>query len=133
MNILLETQEAVFAALDGDATLSGMINGIFDFVPQQTNFPYIMFGESSAREFSAKGTEGYSVNLKLNIFSDKKGREEVLQIMERLKSLLHEQSLTIAGFEHVSTYFTSANSERDRSGKVYSGEIIFAIKAITEE
>ncbi len=99
----LAVQQAVYAQLNGDATLTGLVTGVFDAVPQGTAYPYVVIDEHSTRHWSTTTTQGMELRMNIHVFSREAGRRETLTILERIYTLLHEVALTVTGqsFAHV--------------------------------
>ena len=92
-------QKAVFAALAADAPLIALLGAarIYDDVPQSADFPYLTFGQSTARDWSTASEDGSEHTITLNVWSQAKGRNEVHEIMAAARSALHGQPLTLEG------------------------------------
>ena len=54
----LALQKTVFDALDGDSTLQSLVTDVFDFVPENTAFPYVKIGEETAVDNGTKTLQG---------------------------------------------------------------------------
>ena len=67
-------QKAVFAALAADAPLVALLGAarIYDDVPQASDFPYLTFGQSTARDWSTASDDGTEHTITLNIWSQAK-------------------------------------------------------------
>ncbi|MFQ5783608.1 MAG: DUF3168 domain-containing protein [Alphaproteobacteria bacterium] len=109
-------QQAVFAALTGDPTLMAMIAGVFDRVPQGTNFPYVTIGEATARAWGAAGLDGVEATLVLHVWSRARGRKEVKEIMAQIHRVLDDTNLTVPGHVLVSLRFGFAEYLPDADG-----------------
>lgn len=92
-----DLQRAIFIALSGDIGLAAMIGGnkIYDYAPPLAGFPYITLGRTSVFDWSTGTESGSEHILTLHVWSQAKGRKEVLQVMERVGALLREVSLTL--------------------------------------
>lgn len=114
-------QQAVFSALSGDATLSAMVSGVFDHVPEGQAFPYVTIGESSAADFSTKTEAGQEHTMTIHAWSRERGRKETKQILARIYDLLHDQALSVAGFTNVLTRYVSAETVLEEDGLTHHG------------
>jgi hypothetical protein len=88
MSIIWEIQKALYEKLSADATLMGIISGVYDHVPERSEFPYITIGDIAASDNSRLGMQGHVVSANLNVYSRGKGRKEVLAVMDRVKLLV---------------------------------------------
>ncbi len=99
----LAVQQAVASTLTGDATLMGLVHGVYDAVPQSTAYPYVVMDEQQLRGWNTSTTVGAELTLVLHVFSREAGRMQALTIAQRLYALLHESALVVSGqsFTHV--------------------------------
>lgn len=116
-----ELQQALFTALDEDATLSGLISGVFDFVPQDTAFPYVVLERFDGEDWSTSTTEGCKIRCVVTSFSREGGKEETLSIMERIKELLHDADLSLTGYDLVNLRGLSGDVALESDGITYRG------------
>lgn len=125
-------QKAVFAALSADATLSGLIGAgrIHDDAPQQTVFPYLTLGQSTARDWSTATDEGAEHVLTLHVWSRAAGKKEAHAIMRALRQALHDQSLTLEDHRLVNLRHDFSETARDPDGETVHGIVRF--RAVTE-
>lgn len=125
MNMILELQKAVFTRLNTDATLSAMVTGVFDFVPQGTEYPYATIGTIAAKDWSTATTVGLEAKVEIEVFSRGRGRKETLDIIQCIRVLLHQASLTVTGHTLVDIFFTESEVAQQRDGLTYRGTITF--------
>ncbi|MGC4025155.1 MAG: DUF3168 domain-containing protein [Mesorhizobium sp.] len=128
----IELQKAVFAVLQGDATLIGMLGGakVYDHTKSDVAFPYVTFGRTSFYDWST-GTEiGTEHLFTLHVWSKANGKKETLDIMQRLEALLHDKPLTMSGFRLVNLRQEFAETRFDEDQSVYHGLIRF--RAVVE-
>lgn len=89
-------QKAVFEVLNGDATLMGMVNGIYDAVPENSAFPYILFQSVRIEHVRfSDGAKRSEVRLVMRIFNTHGPRDSLYTVIERLVALLDDQPLTL--------------------------------------
>ncbi len=101
MNSLEQLQPAIVAKLKGDATLMGMITGVFDHVPQGQAFPYIQVGEATETPRNTFGRKGREATLTIHIYSQYQGFKEGLQIYSKVDDLLDGEPLQLSTFQLV--------------------------------
>jgi hypothetical protein len=103
----------------------GLIDGVYDKVPDNTDYPYITLGDVRARDWSSVTTDGMSLSITINVYSRGAGRKEIHAIMAQLMVLLHDQDLTITGHALIMMRYDASNIELNRDGETYEGEMRF--------
>ena len=109
----LPLQVAVLAVLDADAELTGLVQGVFDWVKEGQAYPYIVIGEAIETPDNAHDSHGSNTVITLHVWSKYRGYAQALTIAARLRALLEHRPLTIAGHRHVATYFVSQQTLTD--------------------
>ena len=95
-----ELQKSVFAKLvaasitdyAGDA-----ITGVFDDVPTDTAYPYVVIGDETATNISAKDKDFHEHTLTIHIWSQYRGNRDIKEIMEQVYAALNDVSYTVSG------------------------------------
>ena len=93
-------QQAVFAALTGDAVLQGFLGSparVFDHVPQDSQFPYLVIGEDATGPFDTKTEDGMEHRFTVHAWSRYRGLKETKQLMAAVTAVLEAQNLSIPG------------------------------------
>lgn len=106
-------QTAVHGLLSGDATLGGLVTGVFDNVPEGTAHPYVVMAFDSEIPDNHHGGFGRETLITLHTWTKARGYAEGSAITDRIMALLDHQPLTVAGFHHVATRFEFAQTLRD--------------------
>jgi hypothetical protein len=96
-NCLFNLQKSVYGALNGDATLSGSVSGIYTHIPQGSSFPYVHLAVASTDDRSTIETTILEVTLEVHSYSRVRSTEEASGIMDDVKRLLHHQTLSVTG------------------------------------
>lgn len=131
MSRIQSLQAAVYAALSGDATLSGMVEGVFDVVPEATDYPFIVIGESESRDASTSSGEAEVIDLFIRVYSDGAGKKTVQDVMARVSTLLHDAALTLSGgYDLANLRFASSAVQTARDGLSHNGLMRF--RAVVE-
>ena len=123
MSVIWETQKAVYEKLTGDTALMAMISGVYDHVPERSEFPYVTMGDIRANDNSVKATQGYQLDLNINVYSRGKGRKEILEIMSKVQELLVNENLAVVGGNHINTRFLSQGTALAKDGVTYQGKL----------
>ena len=112
----LELQKSIFNALDGDSTLQNLVTDVYDFVPENTAFPYVKVGEETSIDNGTKTLQGNEHTLVIHSFSRYRGSKEVKEIMSRIYALLHESSLSVTGASLVNLRFEFSDVIKENDG-----------------
>ncbi len=126
-NTQIELQKALYVALNSDGTLGAIITGVFDFVPQNTSFPYITVSDMTALDWSGAQFDGMEMTVTIHSWSQAEGSKQVKSIMNEIYRILHNQSLTVVGHEFVNMRFEFSNVLRDPDGFTQHGVQRFRI------
>ena len=93
-----ELQKAVFTALSGNVTgLSGVNVSVYDDVPENTPYPYIVIGEETASNNGTKTVDGLEHTLTIHAWSQYRGRREIKEIMQSVYENLHNTDISVSG------------------------------------
>ncbi len=123
--------QAIFARLAGDATLVGLVpGGIADRLLPRGLLPSIIIGNLESRDYSTATEKAEEHFLALEIWSDANGRRRAGEIAERVKTLLDDAPLPLAGISFVSLQFLSSRSRREPKTRNFLAEMRF--RAVTE-
>lgn len=127
-----ELQKSLYSALSSDAVLTTLLNGshVYDDVPQGTPFPYMTIGETTVRDWSTGTEPGSEHILTLHVWSRAKGRKQVHDILQAVKSVLHEASLSIVGHRLINLRHEFSDARRESDGETYHG--LARYRAVTE-
>ncbi len=128
-----DIQKEIYNLLSNDNNLNAIVGSkIYDYVPSDTNFPYIVIGDMTATPFDSQIGNGLRVKLTINAFSNYKGTKEVKDIMRNIYNLLHNSgSINITGQNVILCQFISSKIMQDIKEQVRQSLQIFEI--ITEE
>lgn len=109
-------QAAVYLKLSGNAPLMSVVNGIYDFVPETAELPYVLIEELQSEVWSILHHSAFVCTLVLDVYSDHQGHKEVQAIAGTLLEVLHEQPLIVSGWDVAQTNIRQTESERMRDG-----------------
>lgn len=94
-------QKSVYGILTSDAQLMSKIVGVFDFVPDNSNFPYVSIGEFTANPNQTMDRYGQEVTMTIHIWSQSidphayAGMKQIEDIMEDIQRLLASSTFDI--------------------------------------
>lgn len=127
VDCMWEIQKAVFTALDGDATLSGLVSGVYSHVPQDTAKPFLTFIKMECRDWSTKTTEGIRSVFAVEAYSDTRGSKEIHDILVEVKRVLHGASLAMTGCTMIVLHYNGQQVEQLADGLTWRGRAQFTI------
>lgn len=110
---MLPVQSAVYARLKNDATLTSMIRGVYDFVPEDEAYPFVVIGEAIETPDNRHGGFGRETVITLHVWSRYQGYAQALRIGARVTALLDHQPLAIEGSDHIATRFEFSQTLTD--------------------
>ena len=126
-------QAAIFAALGADAGVKSLIGDpvrVFDHVPPESAFPYLVIGEATSRPFDAKTHDGMEQTLTLHAWSRYRGLKEIKDIMAAVANALDQQALSLAGHTLILLRFEFGTTFLDSDGLTRHG--VQRFRAITQ-
>lgn len=109
-------QAALYSALSGNISAT-----VYDHVPENSAFPYVVIGEDLANEWDTDTEQGFETVLTLHYWSRYRGKKEIKQLMGEVYGLLHRTDLTITGQYTVSLMWESSEILLDADGLTYHG------------
>lgn len=112
----LQLQKTVFDTLDGDSNLQSKVSDVYNFVPQNTTYPYVQVGDDSMADNSTKNLDGNIHSIMIHTWSRYRGDKEAKEIMARIYELLHNSSLSVSGASLVNARFETSDILNDPDG-----------------
>jgi hypothetical protein len=125
-------QKAIFEKLSNDSATLAALGGprIYDDAPGRAEFPFMIFGQSTARDWSTGTDVGYEHEVTLHVWSRGRGRKETDAIIAAARDALHDQDLVLTGHRLINLRHESSESKRDNDGETFHG--IARFRAVTE-
>jgi hypothetical protein len=120
-------QEACAAALAADAGVRALIGDparIHDDVPRNPVYPFVTTGEGGETDWSVQGFEGVEARLSVTAWSRYAGRKEAKEIVDRVRTVLHDAALSLTGWRLINLRFEAADYARGPGGS-YRGQARF--------
>lgn len=88
-----DVQKAIYTQLQNDSALGALVTGIYDYVPDNTVFPYMAIRLSQVDDVSGARQDGYEMRVDITVYSKQSGSVEAWTIFDRLYALLHNQPI----------------------------------------
>jgi hypothetical protein len=126
-------QQAVFAALsvsDEIKSVAGDPPRVFDAVPRDAAFPYIVVGEDGESNWDTATEAGSEHTLAIHIWSRAGGRKEIKLAAGAVRDCLDGASLALTGHTLIDLRFLSAAFVRESDGETFRAVVRF--RAVTE-
>jgi hypothetical protein len=130
----LALQQAIFAALSANADLQALIGDpprLFDFVPRDSAFPYVVIGDGSETNWSTATEAGSEHAVAVNVWSRATGHKEAKEIAEIVRSALDNAALSLTGFTLIGIRHLASEFARQPDGQTWRASLRF--RAVTEE
>lgn len=98
---LWKLQQGIYNILTNDAQLMSKVVGVYDFVPDNSNFPYVEIGEFTTSPFQTMDRYGQEVTATIHVWTQRigprayQGMRQCEEIMEDVQRLLARSYLPI--------------------------------------
>ena len=122
---LLELQRSVYTALTSSAALVNQVNGIFDDVPQDVDYPFVALGDETSIDRSTKTIDGQEVTITIHVFSENKGKLVTKQIMQAIYDVLHDNDMIVQNANLVNMRFEFSDIVIENDGVTRHGVMRF--------
>ena len=106
-------QPAIYHKLIGDGVLMSMVTGVYDVVPQNAATPYVVIGDGSTAELPQVASQISEASLDIHVWTKGGGRKSVLSILNRIYGLLHQGTISPAGFTLMAMHCSDAQTNVD--------------------
>lgn len=131
----LGVQRGVYEVLGADQDLVSILaagaESIYDHVPKNSGFPYVVLGESRAAPFDSMGSSGLDQVIALRVFSRYKGMKELKDAMSAIYAALHDTDIQVDNQNLVLLRFEAGETRLEGDGMTRQGVMRFRV--ITEE
>ena len=132
ISTLWALQKAIHHQLTHFPALNVLLSGrIYDAVPGDTVFPYIVIGADTMRRWDTKSYSGSNLTLSLHVWAQEAGRSMVKKIMMHMEEALLEVPLELENHHLVmlSTEFVQSYMEKDNQ----TAHGIMRLRALTHQ
>lgn len=112
---LWRTQTAIYAHLSAAlavTTLLAQPDAVYDHVPANSAFPYIVLSDLSARPVDTQQYDGTEVLCTIESYSRQAGQQEIKKIADAISDALHNQNPAISGHIPVLCQMTDTHIEQ---------------------
>jgi hypothetical protein len=130
---MLPVQQAIHDRLTGNAALMATISGVFDYVPEDVAYPYVVIGEATETPDNSHDRFGRQTVITLHVWSQYRGHAQGLAIAAKVTALLDHQPLTITGLHHVVTRFEFSQTLTDPEPPGDIRHVVLRYMVVTEQ
>lgn len=94
-------QTKSFAALSANTDLGTKISGIYDVPPEDAAGTYMEIGDVSSNWRGTSSNDSWRARIEFHVWSDKKGKAAVHEILGLISAILHQANLDMTPFNLV--------------------------------
>jgi hypothetical protein len=126
-------QQAIYAALAANTDLQALIGDpprLFDYVPRDSAFPYVVIGDETESDWSTATEDGTEHQLTIHVWSRSSGHKEAKSIAEIIRSSLNNAALSVSGATLIDIRHLATDFARQADGQTYRASLRF--RAVTE-
>lgn len=122
-----ELQAAVFNYLSADASVTDLVGGIYDHVPQNdkgepdVDFPYVTVGDDLITNSDADTHFGIDATLTIHVWARSEGRKQCKLIQGAVRESLKRAQLIVPGWRVDTTNFLQSQTFTDSDGQTRHG------------
>ena len=124
-----EIQRAVYQTLVGHQPLMDIIDAVYDHVPQDSSYPYVVIGDDTGLQWDTGSSVGTESTLTIHVWSRELGRKETKEIMNLVYEVLHLSNLPIEDMVSVLCHWEFSETFLDPDGITRHGVSRFRIIA----
>jgi len=124
-----QLQQAVYAVLSTDSALLTLVSSIYDEVPENKSFPYLVIGDVTETPMDTFARKGRIAVITVSIYSMQKGFKESLLIADRVDTLLNRNSFPLNTYDTVYTMYKMLSTQRMGDGLTRKVDIKYDVFA----
>lgn len=119
---------AFYKQLSEDVALKSKVTGVYDYVDENTKFPYVTIGDPTVTPFPTKTSHGEEVLVNLHVYSKYKGKGEAFGILNLMVQAATKSDLQLeGGFSVFRMELEGINVITDIDGKTKHGIARFKV------
>ena len=125
-------QRSIYQALTNSSELTSLLGGdrIYSEAPPAAQFPFITLGQTVNLDWSTGTDDGTEHSLTLHVWSRADGAREVHEILEMIRTVLHDRLLALEDHYLVNLRHEFMEARLDPDGETMHG--IVRYRAVTE-
>lgn len=115
-------QQRVYTLLTGSAAVNALVsNRVYDVVPDNPTYPFIIIGDDEYRDFSTHTDLGFEGFIQVDTWSQSHGKKECKEIQNAIYDVLNNIDLSLTGFKTLSLRCNLSNTDKDPDGRTIHG------------
>ncbi|MCJ0932923.1 DUF3168 domain-containing protein [Virgibacillus halodenitrificans] len=114
-------QVSLFQRLTNDADVMKIVTGVFDHVPADQAYPYVVIGEPVSDPWDTKTTTGEQIAIVIHVWSQYKGKKECYDILNACLQATSNRLSIEGGFSIENQERTNMTVFDDIDGKTRHG------------
>ncbi|HSZ73802.1 MAG TPA: DUF3168 domain-containing protein [Rhizomicrobium sp.] len=121
-------QQAIFAELAASSDLQALVGDpprIFDAVPREAAFPYVIVGDDQVSDWSTATESGSEHLIAIHVWSRAGGRKEAKAIADVVRARLDGAALTLTGQTLIDILYQGEETARETDGETFHAAIRF--------
>lgn len=121
-------QQAIFTTLNSASITDydgSPITGVFDDVPEQTVYPYVVIGQETVTNIGTKDVDANEYTLTIHVWSQYRGLQDVKKIMQQVYTSLHNVDIVVSGASMVNLRHEFENTILEADGITRHGIMRF--------
>ncbi|MDX2623853.1 DUF3168 domain-containing protein [Streptomyces sp. WI03-5b] len=130
---MLPIQRAIYTTLTEDADLTDAIAAVYDYLPEDVPYPFVVIGEAIETPDNAHDRYGRQTVVTLHVWTQARGHTPGLTIAKRVTQLLDHQPLTLEGLDHVVTRHEFSQTLTDPEPPGNIRHVVLRYRVITEQ
>ena len=126
-------QQAVYAELvvnSGVMAVLGDPPRVYDAVPRDAVFPYVVIGDGSETDWSTATESGSEHTLAIHVWSRSGGHRECKEIAEAIRAAIDGAELSVTGQALIDIRYLDTDYVRSADGETFRASLRF--RAVTE-
>lgn len=114
-------QQAIFQRLTNDTQVTDIVKGVFDAVPEDQLYPYLVIGDPVSDPFDTKTTTGEQIAIVIHAWSDYPGKKEAYEILNACLQATSRRLQLEGNFKIILQERTNMTVFDDIDGKIRHG------------
>lgn len=94
---------------------------VLDVVPATPTYPFVIVGDDASKDWSTSEAYGEDITLTIHVWSQDSDRQEMKTLQLQIYDALHDQGLSVTGFNVAALLFLSSEAVFDADKNALHG------------